>query len=148
MKHYLNCFILLSVMVSGTAFSAPLTGNNSYWQCTTEDKTNKQWTAKSGYQKMALNLSYDACKKQSQYPDSCKASNNNCEGFYLGMSTKPLWRCTALDRTAIPWQSNFYSQRDDAALAAQAFCKNKSTVPETCYVNMVTCRNLNEGNSL
>lgn len=148
MKHYFNCVLLLSVLTSGAAFSAPLNENSTYWQCTTEDKANKQWMAKNAYQKMALNLAFASCKKESQYPESCKATNENCEGFYLGMSTRPLWRCTALDRTAEPWQSNFYSQRDDAALAAQAFCKDKSTVPETCYVNMVTCRNLNEGHSL
>lgn len=52
-----------------------------------------------------------------------------------------MWRCTAIDITAQPWESNFYSNRDDAALAAQAYCKENSTLPATCYINMVTCAN-------
>jgi hypothetical protein len=56
-----------------------------------------------------------------------------------------MWQCTALDQTGEPWQSNFYSQRLDAALGAKAFCKEKSSVPDTCYINLVTCINKNEG---
>ncbi len=59
------------------------------------------------------------------------------------MSTTPMWICTALDFTAEPWQSNLYPHRDDAALAAKDYCKQNSNVPDTCYINMVTCRNLN-----
>lgn len=145
MKHYIySCLFVLS-FISGSGFAAPLNQNGSYWQCITEDKTNRQWIVKNSYQKVAINLSFEQCKKESDFPSSCKSSKSGCEGFYLGMSTRPLWRCTSIDHTAEPWNSNFYSNRDDAALAAQAFCKQSSPYPETCFMNMVTCRNYNEG---
>ena len=144
MNYYIGCLLVL-ICLPGLGISAPVNENSSYWQCITQDKTNKQWTARNGYQKVALNIAFAMCKKESEFPASCKASKSNCEGFYMGMSTKPLWRCTAVDHTAAPWNSNFYSQRDDAALAAEAYCKENSSVPDTCYINMVTCRNFNEG---
>lgn len=117
----------------------------SYWKCVTYDKANKAWTAQSSYRKVAINVAFAACKKESQLPATCKTSISNCEGFINGVSTRPMWRCTAIDITAQPWESNFYSNRDDAALAAQAYCKENSTLPATCYINMVTCANKNEG---
>lgn len=138
--------VLLCLPCSG--FSASENENSTYWQCITQDKANKQWTARNSYQKVALNIAFSMCKKESEFPTSCKASKSNCEGFYMGMSTKPLWRCTAMDQTAAPWNSNFYSQRDDAALAAKAYCRENSSVPDTCYINMVTCKNFNEGFNL
>ena len=143
MKFYLSVCCILCLIGPSTLFSdsSPLSGN--YWQCTTEDKTLKQWTAKSEYQKVAINVSFDACKKQSAVPQSCKAAKSNCEGYIQGVNASPMWKCTALDTTAVPWQSNFYSHRLDAALAAKDFCKDNSSVPETCYINLVTCRNVN-----
>ncbi|WP_298625970.1 hypothetical protein [uncultured Legionella sp.] len=138
-------FYCLFIVLPVTGFTASANEEGSYWQCITRDKTDREWTARNSYQKVAINIAFDACKKESEFPASCKAAKSDCEGFYRGMSTKPLWRCTALDQTAEPWFSNFYSQRDDAALAARAYCRENSTVPDTCYINMVTCRNFNEG---
>lgn len=126
------------------SFAMPDDGQD-YWVCKTHDETNREWIVKNNYQKIALNLSFNECKKQSKNPMSCKTSINDCEGFHLGLSTKPFWRCTALDVTATAWRSNYYSNREDAALAAQAYCKSMSTMPGTCYINLVTCINLNEG---
>lgn len=53
----------------------------------------------------------------------------------------PKWECTAFDRDAFVWKSNSYRQRDDAALAAQAYCKQKSPIPSTCSVNLIACMN-------
>lgn len=142
MKLYLLVMSFLGVLMPNLVSSASALDGN-YWQCTTEDKTLKQWTAKSVYQKVAINISFDACKKQSVVPLSCKAAKASCEGYIQGVNTSPMWKCTALDRTAIPWQSNFYSHRLDAALAAKAFCKENSSVPDTCHINLVTCRNVN-----
>lgn len=147
MKSKYGIFFLVFMMpIPGWCAAAK--GVGTYWQCIVEDSANKQWTAKSPYQKIAINTAFAECKKESQYPASCKASKSNCEGFNLGKSTKPYWQCTALDLTAEPWKSNFYIQREDAALAAKAFCKANSTIPDTCYINLVTCRNINEGDSL
>lgn len=145
MNRYIKFYLLLLAFGYTTGFTAPGLERGSYWQCTVEDSANKQWSAKSMYQKAALNNAFASCKKESQKPLSCKSSISNCEGFNQGMSLRPMWRCTALDQTAKPWQSNFYPQRDDAALAAKAFCRNKSSVPESCYINLVTCVSFIEG---
>jgi len=146
LKHNL-VFVLLILMPISTIIAAPMTPGN-YWQCTTYDNQSKQWSARNVYQKMALNIAYDMCKKESQNPASCKSSINECEGFNQGISISPQWRCTAIDREAIAWQSNFYTLRDDAAFAAKDYCMANSQVPETCYLNFVTCRNFNEGAAL
>lgn len=145
MIQYRKYYLLLLLLGCGAGYTSPILIKNSYWQCVTHDSANKQWAAKSAYKKTALNIAFDACKKQSQQPVSCKASVSNCEGFNQGFSIRPMWRCTAMDKTAEAWQSNFYSQRDDAALGAKAYCKQNSTVPETCYINVVTCVNSKEG---
>jgi hypothetical protein len=142
MKYYIKFGIWLMLGIPTWVFS---NSTGSYWQCTTHDNTNKTWVAINNYQKMALNIAFDVCKKESQFPKTCKTSNRDCEGFINGVSTKPYWHCTALDQTAAPWQSDYYSDRDDAALGAKAFCKNYSSVPDTCYVNFITCININAG---
>lgn len=139
MNHGIKFLLLMFIPLTSLAMDS-----SSYWRCTTHDSANKEWHAGNIYQKMAMNLAFEACKKESQLPASCKTSIQDCEGFNQGMSTRPRWRCTALDAHALPWQSNFYSQRLDAALAAKAYCKNNSSIPETCYINLVTCSNLTE----
>jgi hypothetical protein len=145
MNHNIKYYLLLLVFGCGTGITAPFLTTSDYWICTTQDNANQQWSARSTYQKAALNLAFATCKKESKAPLTCKASIANCEGFNQGMSTKPMWQCTALDQTAMAWQSNFYSQRDDAALGAKAYCRAKSTVPDTCYINFVTCATFKEG---
>ena len=112
----------------------------SYWQCTTSDGNNKQWVLKSIYERAARAKTFDVCKKQSEIPSSCKT---DCEGFNHGVSTRPLWQCTALDQNAKPWISQAYAQRDDAAIGAKMRCKELSSVPDSCYINLSTCVNLN-----
>lgn len=133
------CFLLMLIL-STTGYAA---SNTNYWRCSTQDGTNREWSATNIYEKIALNFAFDRCKKESKVPNTCRTAQNNCEQFINGVSSRPLWQCTALDRTAQPWRSRIYSQRDDAALAAKAFCQQKSTLPETCYVNMITCVNKN-----
>jgi hypothetical protein len=113
--------------------------HKSYWQCTASDRENKIWSAKSEYQKVSLNVAYEACKKESNRPLTCKVSKDDCEGFHQRSSIKPVWQCTAFDLIAAAWMSNFHPNRDDAAFAAKGFCKAKSSVPESCYINLVTC---------
>lgn len=144
MNRYIQYYGLLFILGCSQGFALALPENVNYWQCTTHDNANKQWTVKNMYRKVALNFAFAACKKESQNPASCKASVDDCEGFNQGMSTKPAWRCTAIDREADYWRSNLYIHRDDAALAALAYCRQKSAVPFTCYLNVVTCVNLND----
>lgn len=117
---------------------------DALWQCTTYDDTGKPWVIRSEYSRMAMNKAFDACKKESTIPASCKTSAQDCEVFVNGLSTRPMWRCTALDRSGAPWISNAYQNRDDAALAARAYCKEQSSIPETCYMNTITCQNRND----
>ncbi len=136
MRH--NLFVVL-LLLSMQAYSQA-----DNWTCKSHDAAHMEWSVSNAYQRMAINLAFDACKKQSKWPKTCKTSLNDCEGFLNGISTKPIWRCLALDAQAQPWQSYYYTTKDDAALAAKAYCKSKSAVPDTCFVNMVTCININQ----
>ena len=120
--------------------------NGNYWQCASFDAENKEWKVKSSYELAAINKALDACKKQSKIPNSCKTARESCEVFTNGYSTRPMWRCKALDQMAKAWPSNVYSHRDDAAIAAKAYCQQGSSFPDTCYTNLMTCKNLNARN--
>ena len=109
-----------------------------YWQCTTSDSDNKQWVAKSIYERAATSKAFDACKKQSRVPASCKTDPGVCAGFDHGVRVQASWKCTALDQNANPWIGYAYSQ-DDAAIAAKTQCKQHSSVAESCYINLLTC---------
>lgn len=145
MNKYIGYCSLLVLGISFSSFAQPLVNlEGNYWQCSTGDITHTKWDAQSAYQKMALNLSYAACKKGSKAPATCKVSKASCIKFVNGVNVMPMWRCTAFDREALRWRSNLYPNREDAALAALAYCKHKSPVPYTCSINVVTCINKNE----
>ena len=116
-----------------------LANDSSYWQCSTMDNDNKQWVFKNRYERAARGRTMEACKQQSQAPNSCKT---DCEEFYHGISTRPAWQCTALDENAKPWVSHIYSRRDEAAIAAKKRCEEHSTIPESCILHFFTCKNL------
>ena len=137
------CFVL-SLTFPDYIFAEPIKQLRNYWQCSTQDITQAKWFSQSAYQKIALNLSYAACKKDSKTPATCKSTKASCIRFINGINIMPLWRCTAFDREALAWRSNVYPNREDAALAALAYCKHKSPVPYTCFMNVVTCMNKNE----
>ncbi len=131
-----------TLIISMILLTNPLWADESrYWQCTTSDGDNKQWMLKSIYERSARGKTTDACKKQSQIPASCKT---DCEGFNHGLSTRPSWTCTALDQNAKPWVSAAYTSYDDAAIAAKARCKELSSMPDSCFLNVATCKNLNQ----
>lgn len=134
---YGSCFFLLQ-----SANAAPMLGAN-YWRCSAYDAQNKEWVGQSDYQLTSLNRAYEACKKQSQVPATCKTSKEDCDSIVDGISTRSMWRCVALDLAANAWPSNIYDQAGDAAFAAKAYCQANSSLPETCYVYLFTCRNLN-----
>lgn len=134
--------VLILVCLSIPAWSAA----QNDWQCVAHDGLNQQWQGQSDYQRAAINIAFDACKKSSEDPGSCHVANADCEYFLNGQTTRPMWRCIALDQMAREWPSNVYPQRDDAAIAARAYCQDKSGFPDTCYTNLMTCKNLNERN--
>ncbi len=138
------CLFLTGFFISSGACAVGLVAPSVYWECITTDQTGHEWIAKDVYERVAANNAYDACKKQSDIPKTCKAAKEACEQFINGKSTKPLWQCTALDQHAKTWQSNAYANRDDAALAAKAYCQANSAVPGSCYINLITCTNLNK----
>jgi len=138
MKHCTKLAILTILL-----FIKPLWADeNHYWQCTASDSENKRWAKKSMYERAATNKAFDACKKQSNVPASCKADLGVCEGFEHGISVSPLWQCMALDQNAKPWIGNSYGNMDEAAIAAKTRCVELSADPDSCYINLLTCKNL------
>lgn len=137
MKPIIPCLLLLP-------FSLLWANPSKFWQCTASDAQDKQWVINSQYERQATNEAYAACKKESQVPKTCTVAHEACEAFVHGVSTKPLWKCTALDRFAKPWVSIAYRNRDDAAIAAKAYCEEQSQAPDSCYINLLTCKNSRE----
>jgi hypothetical protein len=135
---FLNC-----LLVAQKATADDTATELNYWRCIAHDDENKEWIAKSSFELAAINKAYDACKKQSNIPSSCKTAKETCEVFMNGVSTRPMWRCTAFDQMAKSWPSNTYTHRDDAAIAAKAYCEQGSAFPDTCFINLMTCKNMN-----
>ncbi|MDP3560302.1 MAG: hypothetical protein Q8R79_08160 [Legionellaceae bacterium] len=117
--------------------------SGSYWECSAEDANQKMWTLQASHQRLALNNAMEACKKESTKPGTCRAPQEQCEPFLNGKNIGPMWQCTALDLDAKPWISNPYRHRDDAAIASKAYCHDHSAFPDSCYINLLTCKNIN-----
>ena len=122
---------------------APLSPLN-YWQCIATDQAKKEWTMQSNYHVTALNRSLALCKKNSEFPRSCRAPRESCEQFINGRTTRPMWQCSSIDYRGFAWHSNEYLHKYDAALAAKTLCRQHSDKPGTCLVNLLTCKNKNE----
>lgn len=117
------------------------------WECIAQDNYYQEWKIRNSQQQMAINQALETCKQNSREPESCKVSKENCESFLNGLSTRPRWRCVALDDMAHKWKSNEYPLRDDAAIAALDYCKQESASAQSCYINLLMCRNLNKQSS-
>lgn len=130
-------YFVLFLLTTTLAFAAPQT---DFWQCTATDPSNQTWTAQHQYQQAAINQAFEQCKKLSHTPESCSISKSACDFFANGTNTTSLWQCTALDKMNKTWKSRLYRNRDDAAIAARAYCEQKSGMPDTCYVNLLTCK--------
>lgn len=144
MKHKKGIVFITLMILSGQALTAndAMKGNNSYWLCKAYDSDNNQWIAKSPYKRMALNSAYGDCKKESNVPQSCQAANEHCEDIIKGVVNHPKWQCTALDQMANTWVGDTYTSRDQAVTGAKAYCEKHSAMPDSCYVNLLTCKNL------
>ncbi len=126
-----------------TTFIFPNGAFADSWQCIAHDNTYQEWTVEANYQRGALNNAMGDCKKESTQPSSCVVAKEDCDLLVNGLSVRPLWQCSALDAMALSWKSNIYRKADDAALAAKAYCKENSAYPETCYLYLFMCKNLN-----
>lgn len=134
----LICLGLCFVSVINIAWTADV-----IWECVAKDDNHKQWIAHSTYQRNATIRALESCKKESNLPGTCQTRDSDCDALVNGRSTRPLWRCVAFDFTATPWYNNPTRDRTAAALSAKSICIERSTVPDSCYINMITCTNLN-----
>lgn len=143
MKKTLILLFFLCFFLSQRAMTNQGIASANDWQCTAQDAENKQWTVKSNYKISAFHKSLEQCRKESLQPKTCRMAKGSCESFINGLTTRPMWQCSALDHRAKVWTGKIYRYRDDAALAAKAYCRQGSALPDTCYINLITCKNLN-----
>ena len=137
-----NHLLLLSAFIlNSMCFS--LYADETTWHCVAEDADNKQWLGINTNQRESLNIAFDSCKKMSKLPATCKTTTSQCDLYVGSLSTNPLWECDAIDQLSMIWKSDVYRHADDAALAAKAFCKDRSALPDTCFINLLFCKNLN-----
>ena len=148
--HILLCSLALSPLWAKDPSAQP---KDNYWQCLTVDKDHKEWTSENTFKRMAMYKAFDACKKESPSPMTCKTSKDACHYIRqtpngvqdsVFSSNTAVWRCTALDKAAKAWIGNPSSNQDEAALGAKTSCESQSTLPDTCYVNLLTCLNINQ----
>ena len=137
-------FLLLYTLNAWSASAMVMSGAQSQWLCNAYDDQNKQWMASNTYKQVAINKAYDACKKESRDPESCKAANEYCEALIKGKAVHPQWRCSALDHQSNVWVGDVYTNRHDAAAGAHEYCVARTSTPDSCYVNLLTCNYLNE----
>jgi hypothetical protein len=135
---FLVSVIFFSILANASGNDTP----NTIWECRANDSLYVSWIGNGNYQKMAAGKAFESCKKQSQLPHSCAIVADSCEVYVHGKTTHALWRCTALDQLSKTWRSSIFSHRDDAALAAKDYCYQESDMPDTCYINLLMCRNL------
>lgn len=144
--------LIISILLCLCILKPVWADDNNYWQCVAHDSEKKQWMVKNVYEQVASNKAFEACKKESRAPVSCKAPKASCDHFSDGTdsakqqatSSNAMWQCTALDQKATTWPGSTYSNRDEAALGAKANCRKHSSLPDTCYVNFLTCKNIND----
>lgn len=114
--------------------------DQTYWRCTAQDAHQHTWVIQHEYLKMALNQAIELCKKTSPAPKTCIADEQTCSIFTPNQPHRTLWECTALDDNGRSWTSKGRHQRDEAATTAESYCKQQSKIPETCYINLITCK--------
>lgn len=127
------------------AFAGDISHTENPLRCTVSDSEGRGWTANSSYARVAINKAFEACKSESHDPRSCQASQNACEVTMQDVAPDTaLWQCGAMDLMAKIWTNNPQPDRDQAAIAAKINCEKHSGMPESCYINLITCKNLRE----
>jgi hypothetical protein len=133
---------LLNLSFSHAAEIIP--SDSSYYECAAFDNAYNKWVAQNSYERTAINKVLGDCKAISPDPKSCHVAKEDCAAIINGINTRPMWQCVALDLVGRDFKSTIYTQRDDAALGAKAFCIEHSGMPESCYINLLTCENKNK----
>ncbi|MCX7117431.1 MAG: hypothetical protein NTW94_05945 [Legionellales bacterium] len=146
MKSHLVLGLLIFSSITN-AEDAPT--SNQTWTCVAHDVSNKQWVAKNTYQQIATTKALEACKQESRMPLSCKALKSSCDetgeiaaGNGRDNAHQGYWQCVALDYAAKPFNGHSSPSREDAASLATNDCHEHSALPETCYLNFLTCDKL------
>lgn len=134
--------MLTMIMIFSSLFMQQLAAAENSWRCVTVDAENKQWIANSSYQITALNKSLDECKKESKVPATCSVLKDSCNINLTNSSSRVQWQCTAFDFLADSWTATSSAGPDRAALSAKAYCRHKSALPDSCYINLITCLSL------
>ncbi|MBA2710041.1 MAG: hypothetical protein H0U57_05580 [Tatlockia sp.] len=134
---------LLTVICFFCSMFAQAASAESKWSCIAIDGQNRQWTVSSNYHKTSFNKSVDECKKRSNVPATCHVIKESCNMLVKQILVKPRWQCTAFDFHADKWIATSSRSPDKAALSAKGFCKLNSALPDSCYINVITCRTLN-----
>lgn len=114
----------------------------STWTCQIADKNGTIWEGKHRYQLPAKMNALHLCKNESRSPMSCVRTKETCTETEEEVSSKSYWQCTAFDQMGKEWSAEPLKNRDDAAIQAKESCLNESGFPDTCYVNLLTCRDI------
>lgn len=139
LKYFIFALLLLNLPMLALA------ERSENWDCYIKDANNLVWKAQSSYKRQSVNKVKDLCKKASQNPLSCTVKQVQCESIFKGYAFAPLWQCTGIDRIGAGFRGSKSQNRDTAAINARSRCVLESTLPFTCYVNTITCNNLNQG---
>lgn len=143
MKTHFKAFICLIIFGMSLLGLIKPSAAEATWVCTARDANQVSWVITENYKRAGMAQALDACKKQSQVPGTCRMPESKCDSYVDGVLTTPMWQCTAIDFLAVPWRGAANTTPDRAALEAKLNCKENSSLPETCYLNYITCRNLN-----
>lgn len=128
------CLLLLSM--SGHAANI-----NSYWQCSTTDSADKVWVGRDINRQAAINQSAQACRDNTENEGSCISARESCVQVVNNRIVRPSWRCTAFDMTTY-YRGAVQYTREDTIESALDKCRRLSFSPNTCKVNMLTCKNV------
>lgn len=115
---------------------------NAAWQCPAIDKFGKMYSVTSPYIKVSVYKSLDRCKKYSNDPVSCIVERAFCHRIANSGISKTHWLCYSFDNHNIRYPSGPYTNKYQAAYAAESICRRLSKVPSTCYVRPFTCEKI------
>ncbi|MCC5793089.1 MAG: hypothetical protein JJT82_10870 [Legionellaceae bacterium] len=131
-------FFLLNLITVGSFASEAM-----IWRCLAIDRMGQTWKSTSSYVKSAQASAHALCKKESRNPWQCFSSRELCEVFRFGNSRASFWRCTAYNqKNNEKWRSGPYGARLEAAAGALGYCEQFSKYPDSCYINMLTCKKI------
>ena len=141
---FLTTLLGMSVCINIT-FAEDISHTETPLRCTVSDSEGRGWTANSPYARVAINKAIEACKSESHDPRSCQAPIDSCQIAIQDIAPdKGLWQCSAMDLMAKTWINTPHPDRDEAAISAKINCQKYSGMPESCYINLMTCKNLKD----